>query len=286
MMRGLNVMYDMVRRPSQMVTSFGMMQGAPTAQAAAVSESIPGTISPIAITPIPTPHGTHPASLASTMSRGVAASPACESPQTLPEIEIDDEFNLPISLAISILVFYMLSGAVVYNIWEKWGFLNAVYFVFISMSTIGFGDYVPQHPIYMMASIIYLVFGLALTSMCINVVQIKLSDTFRIASAKLGATIGLQQMADSASAISDPHSPVELAGVHVHAATAAATTIMKDDDITNTVEAPKMATAAAATTTTNDHNKKHKNQFEFPVANDVEGGDKNKKKSDKNNKKK
>jgi len=44
---------------------------------------------------------------------------------------------------------------------------------------------------YMMASMVYLVFGLALTSMCINVVQEKLSDTFRQASAKIGATIGL-----------------------------------------------------------------------------------------------
>lgn len=43
----------------------------------------------------------------------------------------------------------------------------------------------------MMASIIYLIFGLALTSMCINVVQVKLSDSFRQASAKIGATIGL-----------------------------------------------------------------------------------------------
>nr|CAD7204605.1 unnamed protein product [Timema douglasi] len=45
---------------------------------------------------------------------------------------------------------------------------------------------------YMMASIVYLVFGLALTSMCINVVQEKLSDSFRQASAKIGATIGLR----------------------------------------------------------------------------------------------
>lgn len=55
----------------------------------------------------------------------------------------------------------------------------------------GLGDYVPQHPARMMASIIYLIFGLSLTSMCINVVQVKLSDSFRHATAKIGATIGL-----------------------------------------------------------------------------------------------
>lgn len=107
------------------------------------------------------------------------------------EIEIDDEFNLPISVAIILLITYILFGAAVYSIWEDWTFFEACYFVFISMSTIGFGDFVPKHPIFMMASILYLIFGLALTSMCINVVQVKLSDSFRQASAKISATIGL-----------------------------------------------------------------------------------------------
>ncbi|XP_067007116.2 potassium channel subfamily K member 18 isoform X2 [Anabrus simplex] len=106
--------------------------------------------------------------------------------------EVDDEFNLPISIAIVILLAYIFVGASVYFMWENWGFFESFYFVFISMSTIGFGDFVPQHPMYMMASIVYLVFGLALTSMCINVVQEKLSDSFRQASAKIGATIGLR----------------------------------------------------------------------------------------------
>lgn len=108
-----------------------------------------------------------------------------------PEMAIDDEFNLPISLAFFILILYMLGGATFFWFSEGWHFFDAFYFVFVSMSTIGFGDYVPNHPIRMMCSIIYLIFGLSLTSMCINVVQVKLSDSFRHASAKIGATIGL-----------------------------------------------------------------------------------------------
>lgn len=124
------------------------------------------------------------------------------------EIDIDDEFNLPISLAFIILLAYIFCGAAVYSIWEEWSFFESCYFVFISMSTIGFGDYVPKHPIYMMTSIIYLVFGLALTSMCINVVQVKLSDSFRQASAKIGATIGLAMAeVESAAAASQAATP-------------------------------------------------------------------------------
>lgn len=85
------------------------------------------------------------------------------------------------------------------------------------MSTIGFGDYVPQHPMRMMASIIYLIFGLSLTSMCINVVQVKLSNSFRHASAKIGATIGLslaEEEALSSQNVSPTPNPDEELSVH------------------------------------------------------------------------
>lgn len=124
----------------------------------------------------------------------ISQIPTAETTPTTPmpsEMLIDDEFNLPITLAFFLLVSYILCGAAVYSLWEDWSFFESCFFVFISMSTIGFGDYVPKHPMRMMASIIYLIFGLALTSMCINVVQVKLSDSFRHASAKIGATIGL-----------------------------------------------------------------------------------------------
>ncbi|XP_059489331.1 TWiK family of potassium channels protein 18-like isoform X3 [Neocloeon triangulifer] len=133
---------------------------------------------------------------------------------------IDDEFNLPISVAFVILVIYILVGASLYCIWEEWSFFEAFYFVFISMSTIGFGDYVPNHPMFMMGSIVYLVFGLALTSMCINVVQVKLSDSFRQASSKIGASFGLRLAAAAAEEEAARNTPgqVELAEVHHPAA--------------------------------------------------------------------
>ncbi|KAK0165125.1 hypothetical protein PV328_003674 [Microctonus aethiopoides] len=142
----------------------------------------------------------------------------------LSNFVIDDEFNLPISVAITILIAYIFVGATVYNIWEPWGFFESFYFVFISMSTIGFGDYVPKHPIYMMCSIVYLVFGLALTSMCINVVQVMLSDSFKHATQKIGATIGFDVPEYDGSIEPAPLPPVELAEVH-------ATIIEEDEDL-------------------------------------------------------
>ena len=114
-----------------------------------------------------------------------------ESPIFLDQMAMDDEFNLPISLALIMLMLYLLLGAVLFWIWEEWTLFEAFYFVFISMSTIGFGDLIPDHPKIMISTFIYLIFGLALTSMCINVIQEKLSSTFQRAKMTIGETIGL-----------------------------------------------------------------------------------------------
>ncbi|CAH1997382.1 unnamed protein product [Acanthoscelides obtectus] len=133
--------------------------------------------------------GLTPVSTATYVASGDTDTPTTPA---ISNFEIDDEFNLPISVALFILVAYIFIGALGFCAVEKWNFFASFYFVFISMSTIGFGDYVPANPISMILSIVYLVFGLALMSMCINVVQVKLSDTFQQASQKLGATIGFE----------------------------------------------------------------------------------------------
>lgn len=74
----------------------------------------------------------------------VPIQPGTPATPELSNFAINDEFNLPISVAITILIAYIFVGATAYNIWEKWGFFESFYFVFISMSTIGFGDYVPK----------------------------------------------------------------------------------------------------------------------------------------------
>ncbi|XP_076382615.1 uncharacterized protein LOC117219532 isoform X1 [Megalopta genalis] len=143
-----------------------------------------------------------------------ANAPDTPGTPAMSTFAIDDEFNLPISVAIFILLGYIFIGATLFCLSEGWGFFESFYFVFISMSTIGFGDYVPKHPIYMMCSIIYLVFGLALTSMCINVVQVMLSDSFRQASQKIGATIGFAFAEEDRSVNPAVPTPVEVAEVH------------------------------------------------------------------------
>ncbi|XP_039760376.1 potassium channel subfamily K member 18 isoform X2 [Pararge aegeria] len=222
-MKGLNTFYDVVRRPSQIFTE----------------EDIEGA--PMPDGDKPPPMGRKPSDVPPPLPPKPGTLPRDFENETEPEtpapsvFEIDDEFNLPISVAIFILVVYIIIGAVGYNFWETWDFFESFYFVFISMSTIGLGDMVPDHPMFMMASILYLVFGLALTSMCINVVQVKLSDTFKQASAKLGATIGLKVAEEDGSLVPMTPPPIEVPAVHKPKAEveeSKSKEILEDDDKT------------------------------------------------------
>jgi hypothetical protein len=123
-MKGVQLVYDFAtfRRPSQMVGEPG--GAAPIARPEDVELQVP--LNPQQQSNLPMDGHEPP------------GTPAIST------FEVDDEFNLPISVAIVILVIYIFVGAVIYWTWENWGFFESFYFVFISMSTIGFGDFVPQ----------------------------------------------------------------------------------------------------------------------------------------------
>lgn len=95
-----------------------------------------------------------------------------------------------VSLALFILFLYMVMGAAIFTYTDKWDFWDSLYFVFISISTIGFGDLTPNSEWSMIVLSIYLLFGLALTSMCINVIQEQLAVAFEQTRVRLGTRMG------------------------------------------------------------------------------------------------
>lgn len=89
--------------------------------------------------------------------------------------------NIPITVSLVIMVALLYGGTVLFEKYEEWDPLTAFYFCFISLTTIGFGDYVPglsytpddggtKDTSFIYCSI-YLMFGLALLSMCFNLMQ-------------------------------------------------------------------------------------------------------------------
>ncbi len=67
----------------------------------------------------------------------------------------------------AVIGFYIFMGALLFGVWEKWEPLEASYFCFVTISTIGFGDLVPgsanfettEDQYKMIFSAVYMLFG-------------------------------------------------------------------------------------------------------------------------------
>jgi hypothetical protein len=103
--------------------------------------------------------------------------------------EIDDEFNLPVSVALVIVAIYLFSCAAIYTQFEDWSYGEALYFLFVSMSTIGFGDIVPENQRFFLASSLLVLFGLSLVSMTITVLVDYIGDLYTKAKEKIQAKV-------------------------------------------------------------------------------------------------
>lgn len=93
--------------------------------------------------------------------------------------------HIPVGIVLFLLLGYICIGAAVFSAWESWSFLDAAYFCFIALATIGFGDFVPtsfltakqsteiskSEYIQMIACCAYLIFGLILIAMAFSLLQ-------------------------------------------------------------------------------------------------------------------
>ena len=103
-------------------------------------------------------------------------------------IDLIDETNLivykkltvPISITLFVLSSYVLLGGIFFKTLEEWTVIEGVYFCFITLSTIGLGDYVPgnsindsdtQAELKLVGCSLYLLMGLSLLAMCFNLMQ-------------------------------------------------------------------------------------------------------------------
>lgn len=92
-----------------------------------------------------------------------------------------DNINIPIWLTAMVLVTYISGGALIFNFIEKWTLLDSWYFCFLSLVTIGFGSFTPgrMENISMIATSTYILVGMALLSMCFNLIQMDVMIFFR-----------------------------------------------------------------------------------------------------------
>ncbi|CAB3398380.1 unnamed protein product [Caenorhabditis bovis] len=91
--------------------------------------------------------------------------------------DADDSKSVPLFLVVVILMFWVVLCVGYFAIFEEWTIFESVYFFFISMTTIGFGDITPKHSV-AVGGIFFILGGLSVVSMSINVIQMKLELLF------------------------------------------------------------------------------------------------------------
>ncbi|CAI4231199.1 unnamed protein product [Auanema sp. JU1783] len=84
-----------------------------------------------------------------------------------------DKTEVPVLMVFTILLLYIAFGGVLFSFLEGWSYMDAFYYSFISLTTIGFGDIVPENHDYIVLMLMYLGIGLAVTTMCIDLVGIQ-----------------------------------------------------------------------------------------------------------------
>uniref|UniRef100_A0A915A848 Potassium channel domain-containing protein n=1 Tax=Parascaris univalens TaxID=6257 RepID=A0A915A848_PARUN len=91
----------------------------------------------------------------------------------------DREANMPLLLAVGVASGWMFLCAAIFLKFEKdWDYFKSFYFFFCSLTTIGYGDVTPTNSEDMFIIFGFIMVGLSLVSMCINVVQLKLEQLF------------------------------------------------------------------------------------------------------------
>ncbi|CAH1986262.1 unnamed protein product [Acanthoscelides obtectus] len=98
---------------------------------------------------------------------------------------------VPSTACLWVIAAYVLTGAVMFGAWERWDFLDSIYFCVTSLCKLGFGDFVPGANIYaeagshngnqtkLMINFVYILFGLGLVAMCYNLMREEIREKLK-----------------------------------------------------------------------------------------------------------
>ncbi|CAK5091058.1 unnamed protein product [Meloidogyne enterolobii] len=112
-----------------------------------------------------------------------ASSKNSDITSELSEEDLDqnppDAPRMHVLVAIACTFSWIFLCAGLFQLWEEWSYWDSLYFMFISLLTIGLGDVNVQRRDLMMLCFIFVMIGLSLVSMCIMVIQLSLEDFYK-----------------------------------------------------------------------------------------------------------
>ncbi|MFH4975314.1 hypothetical protein AB6A40_002023 [Gnathostoma spinigerum] len=98
------------------------------------------------------------------------------------EVASDDNDSpprMPVLVAIGVTVGWIFFCAGLFKIWENdWTYAESCYFMFISLSTIGFGDVAVKRRDLMVLCFVFVILGLSMVSMCVSVIQASIEEIY------------------------------------------------------------------------------------------------------------
>lgn len=88
--------------------------------------------------------------------------------------------DVPFVLILFIVFAYIFFGGLILPLWEtEFKGFDPYYFCFITLTTIGFGDIVPNHPKYFMLTSLFIIVGMAIMSMAFKLGQARIVTLYR-----------------------------------------------------------------------------------------------------------
>ncbi|CAJ0565135.1 unnamed protein product, partial [Mesorhabditis spiculigera] len=94
---------------------------------------------------------------------------------------LEEEEKMPrmsVKVALGITIGWIFFCSALFPMWEDWTYGESCYFMFISFSTIGLGDIAVAHRGKMVLCFVFVIVGLSLVSMTINVVQVAIEEMY------------------------------------------------------------------------------------------------------------
>uniref|UniRef100_A0A915A8H9 Potassium channel domain-containing protein n=1 Tax=Parascaris univalens TaxID=6257 RepID=A0A915A8H9_PARUN len=92
-------------------------------------------------------------------------------------VELEAAESLPLTAALIMLIFWVVLCASIFCMFEEWSLFESIYFFFVSLTTIGFGDLTPNHEV-AVGNFVLILLGLSVVSMSINIIQLQVEVVF------------------------------------------------------------------------------------------------------------